>query len=368
MSQSKGIRVFILGAGCSAECGYPPGTGFATHLEDFVREIPNQCPTVKQSVTDTLNLLKELPRMETLDQLARHVDKKFRDWESAQGIVIADGKELSRRQALTDKQIRDAKIATSAMFLAKEPKARETGLPRYRQFITEVFGGPPCEIAVRETDCHVLTFNYDRLFEIAFLESFPDYDASRGFLYGKDALNSAFNPDFGCCSVVQPVPDRFCFLKLHGSAGWWAKRDNETGERRCWPSGPLKALSLVEIEKSIPKQRGVFGWEPLITFPHERQLSREFFKSNEKSIGYAWAPYTDAVWKHAADVVANATEVKVVGYSFNPIDSRYMVNELLNKTTCQKVVIQNKDVETVRKNLASYTQLRGRLEFDPTPF
>jgi hypothetical protein len=64
--------------------------------------------------------------------------------------------------------------------------------------------------------------------------------------------------------------------------------------------------------------------------------------------------------------VANATEVRVVGYSFNPIDSRYMVNELLSKATCEKIVIQNK--ADVRRNLETYRQFKGRLEYDPTPF
>ena len=64
--------------------------------------------------------------------------------------------------------------------------------------------------------------------------------------------------------------------------------------------------------------------------------------------------------------MADATEVRVIGYSFDPIDSRYMVNELLSKVTCEKIVIQNKI--DVRKNLESYAQLRGRLDYDPKPF
>jgi hypothetical protein len=64
--------------------------------------------------------------------------------------------------------------------------------------------------------------------------------------------------------------------------------------------------------------------------------------------------------------VANATEVRVIGYSFNPIDSRHMVNQLLSKATCEKVVIQNK--VDVRRNLESYRQFKDRLHHDSTPF
>ena len=216
-----------------------------------------------------------------------------------------------------------------------------------------------------ETDCHVLTFNYDRLFEIAFLDSFEDFNAERTFLYGEDSLNSAFFLD-GDCLRVCANPDRFSFLKLHGSAGWWVAL-KRGGGRRYRPSVPLKAMSFETIEKSIPKKcGGRFDWEPLLAFPHQRQESQELFNTRGESSGYTWAPYIDAVWQHAATLVATATEVRVIGYSFNPIDSRYMVNELLSKATCEKIVIQNK--VDVRNNLASYKKLRGRLDFDPSPF
>jgi hypothetical protein len=65
-------------------------------------------------------------------------------------------------------------------------------------------------------------------------------------------------------------------------------------------------------------------------------------------------------------VVANASEVRVIGYSFSPIDSRHMVNQLLSRATCEKIVIQNK--VDVRRNLESYRQFKDRFEFDPTTF
>ena len=255
-----------------------------------------------------------------------------------------------------------------AMFLAREEKGRQTRLPQYRSFFTQILGGPPWT-AAREADCHVLTFNYDRLFEMAFSQSFPTFDLRTHPLYSTDALNSVFDPNFGEWSVVQPMPGRFSFVKLHGSVGWWVKvkREDARGARSYWPTVPVEGTNLEQIEKSIPKEcGGPFGWEPLLAFPHERQESQQYFSNRAESSGYAWAPYIDAVWKHAASVVADATEVRVIGYSFDPIDSRYMVNELLNKATCEKIVIQNK--VDVRRNLESYKQLRGRLDFCPTPF
>ena len=250
------------------------------------------------------------------------------------------------------------------MFLAKEEKARQTRLPSYKSFITQILGGPPWEEA-RKSDCCLLTFNYDRLFEIAFLESFPTFDMRNHSLYAQGALNSGFDPNFGDWRIVQPTPDQFCFLKLHGSAGWWAK--TERGERRYWPTIPDAAINLKQIEESIPKEcGGLLGWDPLLTFPHERQKSQEYFNHRGQSSGHDWAPYIDAVWQYAANIVADATEVRVIGYSFNPIDSRYMVNQLITKATCERIIIQNK--LDVRKNLASYEQIRDRLDYDPKPF
>jgi hypothetical protein len=367
VSQSKETRVFILGAGCSVECGYPLGTGLTTEFENFLGEIPTECPKIKQSVTATIDLLRRLPGTETLDRLAARVEQDLNDWKRQRGSPYVDAEYLEREK-LAAKEILDAKIAMSAMFLAREERARQMRLLNYKRFITHILGGPPW-MAAREAECHVLTFNYDRLFEIAFSQSFTAFDQRNGALYGGDVLNSVFEFNLGEWSVAQPISGRFSFVKLHGSAGWWvkAKREDGRGARRYWPAFPVTGLTLEEIEKSIPKERGgPFGWSPLLAFPHERQESQEYFNNRAESSGYDWAPYIDAVWKHAASAVADATEVRVIGYSFDPIDSRYMVNELLSKATCEKIVIQNK--VDVRSNLESYKQLRARLDFDPAPF
>lgn len=373
MSPSKESRVFILGAGCSVECGYPPGTGLAAEFEKFLREIQEipyeKCGRIKHSLICTVKLLRETSGVETLDQLAARIEQDLSDWKGQRGALFAGSDpEFVERERIAARQILDAKIAASAMFLAREDKARQTGLRSYKSFITQILGGPPWEEA-RKGDCSLLTFNYDRLFEIAFPECFPTFDLRNCSLYACDALNSGFDFNFGKRSLVQPTPGRFCFLKMHGSAGWWVKvkHDGVRGERCYWPTSPVQALSAEEIEKTIPKEcGGPFGWEPLLAFPHERQESQEHFSYKGESSGYAWAPYIDAVWQHAAGVMANATEVRVIGYSFNPIDSRHMVNQLLSKATCQKIVIQDK--VDVRRNLESYRQFKDRLEFDPTPF
>ena len=124
-----------------------------------------------------------------------------------------------------------------------------------------------------------------------------------------------------------------------------------------------------EIENSIQKERDIpYGWESLFAFPHERQFSQDFLKARGESSGYPWAQYIDTVWNHAAALLEAATEVRVIGYSFNPIDSRYVVDKLIAKVKCDKIVIQSLNIDAIKKNLASYKMLRGRLEFDQSPF
>jgi hypothetical protein len=261
------------------------------------------------------------------------------------------------------KEMVAAKTATNALFLAREEQARQTGLKRCRNFITRILGGPPWKKALSDADCHVLTFNYDQLFEIAFLDSFLDFNTES--LYDGEGLNSGFRL-YGDYDFVNPTPDRFSFLKLHGSAGWRVSI-KRGGGRSYGLSVPVKPTSLIEIEKRFPNQwKCHLDWEPLIAFPGERQNSQDYFATRGQSSDYAWAPYIDSVWEHAAKLVAIATQIRVIGYSFNQIDSRPMVERLLNKATCEKIMIQNRD--DVRENLEGYKELRGRLDFDPTPF
>lgn len=372
MNKISETKVFILGAGCSADSGYPLGKSLTSQLEEFQAEISGRFPIIEQCVQDTINLAKQAPQFDTLDQLTKHIEDDFA-WRRREGIVVWD----TQKQNLIDKQIVDAKIATGTMFLAKEEKARKMRTPCYERFVASIFGGEPWQEAVKAANCHVLTFNYDRLFEIAFLNHFKHFDPNVS-LYGDCALNSGFNQRVNSLNKIEPASNRFSFLKLHGSAGWWAKNDLLRPEDRYyWPAAPTRSVALQAIEDLL-KKHGVYSWETLnrpnaqitlpwetlITFPHEKQRSLE-----NRQAGFSYNPYICRVWDHAAGLLASATKVKVIGYSFSAIDSRHMIETLLSKATqCEKIVIQNPDVQNVKAALASYAQLNGRLEFDASSF
>jgi hypothetical protein len=365
MSQNTETRVFILGAGCSAECGYPLGAGFKRALRQFhsqISENSKDCPAIRQSVGDTIALMERLPYIQTLDQLARHIDEELESWRRQRNWQ-ADSEDC-QRASLAEKQVLDAKIATSAMFLALEENVPQVGLAKYDTFIVSILGGEAKTLddVFSGADCHVLSFNYDRMFEIAFLTRFKQYNPCQFGLYSGKVLNSGVD--------AKPVCDRFSFLKLHGSAGGWVKKEQPSGQERRYGLSTFKApISLQSIEAMVAKAHDYHEWKPLIAFPHERQVAREFYQENESSSGRHWSPYIDAVWNHAGDLLGKATEVKVIGYSFDPNDSRYMIEELLGKVPASvKLVIVNTKVAEVRANVGSYKMLRGRVEFDPSPF
>src|ERR1035437_2371148 len=114
MSQSKESRVFILGAGCSVNSGHPLGAGFATELETFLAELPDECPTIKRSVDATLDLLRKHPGTETLDPLAARIEQDLTDWKRQRGSPVVNA-EYSEREKLATKQIVDAQIEPSEL-------------------------------------------------------------------------------------------------------------------------------------------------------------------------------------------------------------------------------------------------------------
>ena len=150
-------KVFILGAGCSADCGYPLGKNLAGQLEEFQTEISGRFPIIELCVRETINLAKQFPQFETLDQLAQGIEDNHKRW-AQQGIGASN--DILQKEVLCDKQITNAKIAVSTMFLHREQKAQETGLKSYERFIASLFGGGKWDEVTRSApDCHVLSFN-----------------------------------------------------------------------------------------------------------------------------------------------------------------------------------------------------------------
>jgi hypothetical protein len=115
-------RVYILGAGCSKDCGYPLGPEMKDDLERFGRSLdPATSPRLLQAVKGTVDLL--VGTTDTVDILVQklyggHLDSQIGGNQNRHPCVVS------------------ATLATVAAFLAKEPAARQTGLKQYREFIS----------------------------------------------------------------------------------------------------------------------------------------------------------------------------------------------------------------------------------------
>src|SRR6266567_4639472 len=153
-------KVFILGAGCSAGFGYPLGNGFVEALDAFGKKLatPDK-QQIKRAVESTVNLL-ESKAIATLDELVDRIDRGLFDESSRSFLDI---------ERLRNDRVYDAKIATLALFLSLEPAASRSGLRSYSNFFREIFPGHDSWQNLLVTSaCRVLSFNYDRLFEMAF--------------------------------------------------------------------------------------------------------------------------------------------------------------------------------------------------------
>jgi hypothetical protein len=170
------------------------------------------------------------------------------------------------RNGIRHRRAKTAAVAISAAFLAKEKNVRELGFGRYRDFLFKIFPGAEFNwLAIQRSNCpHVLTFNYDQAFEIAFLDRF---NIGQYSLYGQMVLNSGLN-----LNGIGFDPRAFSFLKLHGSVGMWAT--DFPGDPIYHPDQrhPITiddGLFFPEHPEGQEPNRSIR--EPLLFFPDQRQ-------------------------------------------------------------------------------------------------
>jgi len=328
--------VYILGAGCSA--GAPPGgTGFplacefTPKLADFGQTLQTDrdCRKLKACIDSTVKLLNE-ESVQTLDGLAARLAAEARDFSNG---LTTQQRQTRRRQ------IADAKVATAALFMYLEQDAKKTGLYRYHNFLDELFGNSTSwALASRSCRCSVLTFNYDRLFEMAFISRFRP-DAGQYPLYGKSLLNSGL--DYVNGSGIDVDPARFAFLKLHGSVGLRAR--NEDGEPLHYTGydGLPGDGSLINDERFFAHANNPNPYErdpePLIVFPHEKP----FVAAGTDTL-HTYRNYIEPVWKEARRLLANASQIHAIGYRFAPMDRQDVLGLLCAAKKGTRLIIQNR--------------------------
>jgi hypothetical protein len=356
--------VYILGAGCSAgelpnQPGFPLASEFLRALEDFIPELSDGCGRLKTCVMNTINLLHH-ENAPTLDTLVARLGTAAHDF--SQVMAIQERQKLRR-------QIYEARIATAALFLQLERKAQKTGLPRYSKFLDELFGNSTdWTSASKKSGCDVLTFNYDRLFEMAFLSRFRG-DAGQHPLYGKLLLNSGL--DFVQGHSIDFDPNRFSFLKLHGSVGIRARNENS---RNCpdpciWtycdglPGADAKPINddrfFALSHDPNPFERDP---EPMIVFPHEKPsaMLKQVPSRN----------YIEGIWQEAKRRLATAANICAIGYSFSEMDRSGVLDLMKSAKNCKRLLVQNRPgmTEQICERLRRKWFEPAGLELEVVPF
>jgi hypothetical protein len=335
--------VYVLGAGCSANYCYPMAKDFVRSLAAYRDTLGDDSTNIRKCVDETVGLML-MRNVATLDDLAHRIEH---------GAYDEAGMSPIDKYALRDRRIRNAKIATEALFLKCEAEAQGKQLESYHNFIHRILprptGADNWQRRLVASSSRVLTFNYERLFEMAFLSRFS-IDTGINPLYGQGVLNSGLSVMQN--DLVDFAENRFCFLKLHGSIGGWRAEDYH-GSVRFYHDfhGPLPG-KLLDVNDEYFKdffktESGTLRPEMLIVFPHEKQDSL-----SSSGTKFYHRKYIEKVWGHAQQLIAEAGEIWVIGYSFAALDLADFVRMLSNAPNCEKIVIQNPDAESICRNLS----------------
>jgi len=327
--------VYLLGAGCSVKYGYPLASQFVEVLDSFGKSLSKSAEKIRRCVEETVTLMRK-GNIQTLDDLTSRIHNGVFD-ESQYSTPDVSSRRLQRT--------RDAKIATYALFLSKESAAKRTGLAGYHNFLLKLCpGAEHWSQRIRKANCHVLTFNYDRLFEMGVRDRFaiPRDD----LLYGPLLLNSGLGDARG--QPIEFEPGRFCFLKLHGSVGvrvWedvWGqhyKSHFDGGQ----PGDDREITDDLFFAGNTDPDPSRARPEPLIVFPHEIH----HLQSGQPA-SLPFGDYISKVWDQAAQLIAGAEDIWVIGYSFAVMDIAPLMKLLAKATACRRIVVQNLPGEAER--------------------
>jgi hypothetical protein len=341
--------LIILGAGCSFKSDYPLANNSFPRLAEFRDSLGNDAAKLRGYVTQTLDLVEKLRKqgesVETLDTLAR---------------LLHEGKAGGNNMVEKNRPVLAAKVSVAALFLSLEREAVQKQLPGYRQLLVRIFGNNP-KIGYRKaiglSRHRILTFNYDRLFELAFRQFFPDFDGTEA-LYYKTVLNS------GLCLVdpkkLEIELSRFSFLKLHGSAGFYgfseqiypSTKNGEVEHIHSIPD-PKNPIPITDAEFFYPKDPAdaLHSEKPkpvLITFPHEKDHLNQF-----PSNLLAYKDYTPTIWDAAHYFASQAEEIHIIGYSCPVADAKALKELFAATKNCRRYVIENPSPGDVRQRLHS---------------
>jgi hypothetical protein len=339
MNSNQTILI-ILGSGCSLK-RYPLAKDMLPHLKEFGDALADDASRLRKLVAQTVNLFERLrakgTAAQTLDDLARLVHNGH----------LADNS-IGTNQLQNNRLVEDAKVAVAALFLSREAEAMKDGLAGYRSLMNRVFSsqfGTDSRTALKNTPYRVLTFNYDRLFELAFRQYFP-YDGTEAF-YGPTVLNSGLFHVLP--QQVEVDLNRFSFLKLHGSVGLYSYEETGGCDHIHQVPDLVQQTPITDEEFFVPAGHGIHSNKPkptLIVFPHEKDFLTDYPGNR-----FPFRFYIPEVWNAARHFAKQAKEIWLVGYSCPEPDFAAWSSLISSAETCEQVVVWNPSAEDISERL-----------------
>jgi len=236
-------------------------------------------------------------------------------------------------------------------------------LQAYKDYWHEALGGYSDDWLGRfpRTRHRLLSFNYDRMPELAIRRHFPRVtgDDNARDLWGPDILNTGL----ASYSKYAVTDSQFCYLKLHGSVGIETIGKNEVdygfgcSTKHYFPLGKgVQEItdSLYFKDKADEDGFPASGRVPLLAFPADKQ------RIEAGGEDYNLKDYVSAVRPAAEKVFANAEEIRVVGYSFQAPDKDWLLNLIRVAPQDARLILHNPAAPSICGRLKIYE----RLEFE----
>jgi hypothetical protein len=319
-----GTTVTVFGAGVSRHCGFPLADDFFPGASAFGESLGEKCPQLRRVIEHVVKRAQELECL-TPDDLA------LRMYQTR----VGDG-----RQATID-TLYYARIVTDAFFLHLERQVSGSMMRAFQEYWHEVVGSytQNWRAGMPATKHRLVTFNYDRVAELAFLRFFPEIANNGIDLYGPGMLNTGFS---GWRSGLKFEDRTFCYLKLHGTAGVKPFGADEYATAFGDHFGHYASLGDAKFEitdelyfEGPAQENSLPKWKlaPLIAFPVDKQ----YVESG--GFEYSFKNYIGAVGAKARQVFSQAERIDIIGYSFRAPDREWLVALLANAPQADKVVI-----------------------------
>jgi hypothetical protein len=166
---------------------------------------------------------------------------------------------------------------------------------------------------------------------------------------------------------IEFEPENFSFLKLHGSVGAWTIDFTGMGhpaQHQSHFETPVADKPPVEMNDNYffdAQHPGFIKRPPILYSPFHRQ----FILSSQS--GFAFDKYVRGVWSRAYELIAKATEIHVIGYSFAGIDRGPVLDMIETASDCRRLIIQGPDAKRICGRLKiDRPRLRDLIE--PAPF